>query len=62
MFRKCVCSPSEGKKYPQDMDVRMHVCVCARARMCVSCSVMSDSLRPHGAHQAPLSMEISRQG
>ena len=37
-------------------------------RMCMcSCSVMSDSLRPHGlpswtvAHQAPLSMELSRQ-
>ena len=31
----------------------------------VSCSVVSDSLRPHGlyeAHQAPLSMSFSRQG
>ena len=30
----------------------------------LSCSVMSDSLRPHGlvAHQAPLSMGFSRQG
>ena len=29
----------------------------------VRCSVMSDSLRPHGlkAHQAPLSMDFSRQ-
>ena len=27
----------------------------------VSCSVMSDSLQPHGAHQSPLSMGFSRQ-
>ena len=26
-----------------------------------SCSVMSDSLRPHGPHQSPLSMGFSRQ-
>ena len=36
----------------------MCVCVCVCA-----CSVMSDSLRPQGlAHQAPLSMKLSRQG
>ena len=30
--------------------------------VCVlSCSVMSDSLQPHGARQAPLSMAFSRQ-
>ena len=32
--------------------------------VCVSCSVVSNSLRPHGlyiAHQAPLSMVFSRQ-
>ena len=29
--------------------------------VCVSCSVGSDSLRPHGTCQAPLSMEFSRQ-
>ena len=34
--------------------------------VCVSCSVVSHSLRPHGPpslrpHQAPLSMEFSRQ-
>ena len=33
------------------------------ARMCVCyvTSVVSDSLRPHGAHQTPLSMGFSRQ-
>ena len=29
--------------------------------ICVSLSVMSDSLRPHGMCQAPLLMEFSRQ-
>ena len=39
------------------------MCVCVCVCVCVSCSVMSDSLRAHGtvAHQAPLSMEFSRQ-
>ena len=27
----------------------------------VSCSVVSDSMQPQGPHQAPLSMEFSRQ-
>ena len=44
--RVCVC-------------VCVHVCVC----MCVSCSVLFNTLQPHGlgVHQAPLSMEFSRQ-
>ena len=29
--------------------------------VCVSCSVLSDSLRPHGPHQVPLSMVFLRQ-
>ena len=33
------------------------MCVC----VCVSHSVMSDSLQPHGVLQVPLSMEFSRQ-
>ena len=34
-----------------------------KVRESISCSVMSDTLQPHGlvAHQAPLSMEFSRQ-
>ena len=30
-------------------------------KVCVSCSVVSNCLQPHGAHQAPLSMKFSRQ-
>ena len=39
------------------------VCVCMLCVICVSHSVMSDSLRPHGlvACQVPLFMEFSRQ-
>ena len=41
----------------------MCVCVCVLCVICVSHSVMSDSLRPHGlvACQVPLFMEFSRQ-
>ena len=36
-----------------------YVCLCGK---CVMCSVMSDSVTPRTvAHQAPLSMELSRQ-
>ena len=31
-----------------------HVRVCTRARMCVRCSVMSDSLQPHGLYELNL--------
>ena len=37
-------------------------CVCVCVCVCVSCSVVSDSVTPWTvAHQAPLSMEFSRQ-
>ena len=29
--------------------------------VCVSCPIVSNSLQPHRTHQAPLSMEFSRQ-
>ena len=38
------------------------VCVCVCVYVCVcACSDVSGSLRPHGAHQAPLPLEFSRQ-
>ena len=35
--------------------------ICACVCVCVSCSVVSDFLPTHIAHQAPLPMEFSRQ-
>ena len=37
------------------------VSITSAKSVCVSCSVMSNSLQPHGARQAPLSMGFFRQ-
>ena len=42
------------------IDPFRHMCLCVCVCVCV-CSVMPNSLRPHVAHQAPLSMKFSRQ-
>ena len=55
----------KGKKVWQQMSPQVRKCpVWYWGRMCVSPSVMSKSLQPHGlcvAHQAPLCMVFSRQ-
>ena len=59
--RKWELSPGMNGSKGLDLGYFGDVCVCVCVYVCVSHSVVSDILQPHGLQPAPRSMEFSRQ-
>ena len=61
-MKRCSASPIIRKMQTQNhKEILPHICLNGYYQKVCVCSVMFDSLGPHGPHRAPLSMQFSRQ-